>query len=55
MTEINETDWRHITEEMDRTLRNINYVCTLVDNYGLKNNQDYLNWLDKLNEISVRD
>lgn len=52
---MNETDLHYIQEEMDRTLRNVNNVCTLVDNYKLNNEQFYLNWLDELNKYSTRD
>lgn len=52
---LNQTDLEHIQYEMDRTLKNIKYVCTLVDNYKLNNEQFYLDWLDEINKYSTRD
>lgn len=52
---VSEVDLNYIQEEMDRTLRNVNKLCTLIDNYQLNNTQEYLNWLDDLNKISIRD
>ena len=51
---MNETELRYLHEEMDRIIRNIEHTCKLIDNYQLNNSQEYLNWLDRLNELSVR-
>lgn len=29
-------------------------ICKLVRDYDMENSQEYLDWLDKLNEISLR-
>ena len=51
----NDADLEYIQEEMDRALRNVDKICTLIDNYKLNNEQWYLTWLDDLNSRSVRD
>lgn len=48
------TEISHIQNEMDRSIRDIEYICQLIDNYKLNNEQFYLEWLDRLNELSVR-
>lgn len=51
---MSDTDLNYIQEEMQRSLHNIKYICMLIDNYKLNNEQFYLNWLDDLNGISIR-
>lgn len=43
-----------IKRKMLETLGSVEYITQLVDRYELNNEQFYLDWLDKLNEYSVR-
>lgn len=51
---ITEVDLRYLNEEMNRILSNTRNLCKLIDTYELNNAQEYLNFLDELNEISIR-
>lgn len=42
-------------EEMKNVLMEIDRICAMIDKNQLNNEQFYLDWLDELNERSVRD
>lgn len=45
---------KELYKDMDDVINIINYLYDRAIELGLENEQKFLNWLDTLNEISVR-
>lgn len=43
-----------LTQIQDKTLDDLNNIIEFAEEHDLVNNQEFINFLDKLNEISVR-
>lgn len=43
-----------LKEQMNKSIEMLNEIWDYITEHGLANSQDCLNWLDKINEISIR-
>ncbi len=51
---LDELQRKWVTNRMNKSLKDLNEIWNMIKDYKLENSQEVLDWLDNLNEISVR-